>query len=391
MLHRPNAPSLARDTTKLDCEAWVPGTRILVTGHTGFTGGWLTLWLQRLGAHVSGLALPPTGERNLFTSAGLEHGMLSMIGDMRDVGRVNDAFARAEPQVVIHLAAQPLVSRSYEDPLETLSTNVMGTANVLEAARSHPSVKAVVCITTDKVYEDQQWSWGYRENDPLGGKDCYSASKACAELVAGCYRATLAGHGHGNGVRIATARGGNIIGGGDWSDNRIVPDFVRAVERGHSLSLRNPEAVRPWQHVLCLVHGYIALAGYLLEQGEDYDPAWNLGPIGIDARPVRDLVETLLENWPESGIGLDYAAGAFHETSFLHLDSTKAFRDLVWRPALDFQQTVAYTADWYRRFLENGACARELTLDQINRYRRSVPDATSRPVSSPPATAAPSS
>lgn len=348
-------------------EKTLAGRRLLITGHTGFTGGWLSLWLKLIGAEVAGLALAPNTSPNLFSAASVADGLDSMIGDIRDAATVKEAVARAAPEVIFHLAAQPLVSRAFEDPLESFATNVLGTAHVLEAARNTPGVKAVVCITTDKVYADQAWPWGYREIDALGGKDPYSASKACTELVAASYRATLAAR--GNGVRIATARGGNIIGGGDWSDNRIVPDFVRAVTSGNGLTIRNPEAVRPWQHVLALVHGYMVLAHNLMTVPET-DASWNFGPRTDEMKPVSALLEALQANWTQ--IPIDVTPGAFPETHFLHLDSTKARRSLGWRPPIDFAGTVALTTDWYRRQAQDPGATRAITLEQIAGYRAGI-------------------
>jgi len=352
----------------LDFEQALRGARIFVTGHTGFTGGWLVSWLKRIGCDVAGLALAPATEPSLFAAANVADGIASTIGDIRDFATVRDAIGRHRPQVIIHLAAQPLVSRSFTDPLETFATNALGTAHVLEAARLTPDVKAVVCITTDKVYRDQDWVWGYREQDPLGGKDPYSASKACAELVAASYRATLAER--GNGVLIANARGGNIIGGGDWSADRIVPDFVRAVVAGQPISLRNPGAVRPWQHVMALVHGYLVLAARLAKGDRATADNWNFGPSDDAARTVQDLVERLSASWTRPEIA--YAPGSFPETRFLHLDSTKARSLLGWTPPLSFGETVDLTASWYRDFAADPAEAAQITLRQIEHYRALV-------------------
>jgi CDP-glucose 4,6-dehydratase len=352
----------------LEFEAALQGERIFVTGHTGFTAGWLVSWLKCIGCSVAGLALEPATEPNLFTTAKLAGGIQSTIGDIRDLAAVRSAVERFRPSVIVHLAAQPLVSRSFADPIETFATNALGTANVLEAARLTPGVRAVVCITTDKVYRDQDWVWGYREQDPLGGKDPYSASKACAELVAASYRATLAER--GNGVLIANARGGNIIGGGDWSADRIVPDFVRAVTTRQPISLRNPGAVRPWQHVMALVHGYLVLAARLLAGDRMAADNWNFGPNDDSARTVRDLVEQLGATWTRPEIG--YAPGSFPETRFLHLDSTKARTLLGWTPPLSFADTIELTAGWYRDFTANPAAAEQITVGQIERYREAV-------------------
>jgi CDP-glucose 4,6-dehydratase len=351
-----------------DFEAPLQGRRIFVTGHTGFTGGWLVSWLKLIGCDVAGLALLPSTDPSLFTAADIADGIASTVGDIRDFATVRTAIEQHRPSVIIHLAAQPLVSRSFADPIETFATNALGTAHVLEAARLVPDVKAVVCITTDKVYRDQDWVWGYREQDPLGGKDPYSASKACAELVAASYRATLAER--GNGVLIANARGGNIIGGGDWSADRIVPDFVRAVMAGLPISLRNPAAVRPWQHVMALVHGYLVLAARLLSGDHAVADNWNFGPGDEAARTVGDLVEELAGVWMRPDIA--YAAGSFPETRFLHLDSTKARTLLGWSPPLSFARTVELTANWYRDFAASPEKASQITVGQIEYYREAV-------------------
>jgi CDP-glucose 4,6-dehydratase len=352
----------------LDFELRLRGERIFVTGHTGFSGGWLVSWLKRVGCDVAGIALPPSTEPSLFAAAHIADGIESNIGDIRDCTTVRTIVERHRPSIIIHLAAQPLVSKSFAAPIETFATNALGTAHVLEAARLVPAVKAVVCVTTDKVYRDQGWVWGYREEDPLGGKDPYSASKACAELVAASYRATLAER--GNGVLIGNARGGNIIGGGDWSADRIVPDFVRAVTRRRPISLRNPGAVRPWQHVLALVHGYLVLAARLLSGDRSAADNWNFGPGNEAARTVGDLVEQLSTVWTRPEIS--YASGSFPETRFLHLDSTKARTLLGWLPPLSFADTVGLTANWYRDYAANGDKAAQITTRQIEQYREAL-------------------
>jgi CDP-glucose 4,6-dehydratase len=356
----------AAKSSHSEFEATIRRQRVLLTGHTGFTGGWLALWLRAVGCEVTGLALPPDCEPSLFSCARIGDQLSSRLGDIRDFATVREAMEAARPGVVFHLAAQPLVSRGFADPLETFATNVMGTAHVLEAARLQPGVRAVVCVTTDKVYADHERPEGHREGDQLGGRDPYAASKAAAELVAACYRDTMAGR--GNKVLIATARGGNIIGGGDWSRDRIVPDFVRAVVEGGPLTLRNPDAVRPWQHVLALVHGYLVLASRLLEGDAACAGAWNFGPRDGDAVPVQELVEGLGKAWKRPQI--NYAKGNFPETHFLHLDSTKARSQLGWQPALDFADAVALTAQWYREFHARPSAAEELTAAQINHYRQ---------------------
>jgi CDP-glucose 4,6-dehydratase len=365
---------MTTDSRLLDFEASLQGQRIFVTGHTGFTGGWLVSWLKHIGCEVAGLALAPNTEPSLFAAANIAEGIVSTIGDIRDFATVRSAIERHRPSAIIHLAAQPLVSKSFDDPLQTFATNALGTAHVLEAARLTPGVKAVVCITTDKVYRDQDWVWGYREQDPLGGKDPYSASKACAELVAASYRATLAER--GNGVLVANARGGNIIGGGDWSADRIVPDFVRAVTTRQPIALRNPGAVRPWQHVMALVHGYLVLTARLIGGDRAAADNWNFGPGNEAARTVADLVEQLSTAWTRPEI--TYAAGSFPETRFLHLDSTKARALLGWVPPLSFADTVTLTANWYRDFAADPERAGQITMLQIEQYRKAVRNHASR-------------
>jgi CDP-glucose 4,6-dehydratase len=361
-------PPSRTDIDLLGFERALAGQRVLITGHTGFTGGWLTLWLRRIGADITGLALEPCSEPNLFTAARIGECLASRIGDIRDAQLVRAVIEEAQPAIVFHLAAQPLVSRSFADPLETFTTNVTGSANVLEAARHAPSVKAFVCVTTDKVYADEALQRGHQETDRLGGKDPYSASKACAEIVTASYRATLAAR--ANGVLIATARGGNIIGGGDWSDDRIVPDFVRAATSGTPLILRNPAAVRPWQHVLALVHGYLLLAGRLAEGHVECADAWNFGPSEKDAVSVENLVEALGKAWVRPEI--QKISATFPETQFLRLDSAKAQAELGWRTPLDFAAAVALTAEWYRDFIADPDSARGSMMRQIDDYRNQL-------------------
>jgi len=361
-------PATRTDIDLLGFERPLRGRRILVTGHTGFTGGWLALWLRTIGADVTGLALKPCTEPNLFTAAGIEECLTSHIGDIRDPALVRDVVEEAQPFIVLHLAAQPLVSQSFADPLETFTTNVAGTANVLEAARLAARVKAFVCITTDKVYADQGAQHGHKETDRLGGKDPYSASKACVEIVAACYRATLAAR--ANGMLVATARGGNIIGGGDWSDDRIVPDFARAVTSRTPLVLRNPAAVRPWQHVLALVHGYLLLASKLVQDDAACADAWNFGPPDNEAVSVETLVDGLARAWVLPDI--QRASGRFPETQFLGLDSARARAELGWKPPVDFAAALGLTAAWYREFAADPHSAGPSTMRQIEDYRKKL-------------------
>lgn len=341
------------------------GERVLVTGHTGFKGAWLSSWLLADGAQLAGLSLAPEPDRpNLYADLDLAGRMASAIGDIRDYGRVEEVFAVFRPTVVFHLAAQALVRRAYADPVGTFASNVMGTVHVLEAARRCPSVKALVCVTTDKVYENREWPWGYREIDPLGGKDPYSASKAAAELAAAAYMQTLLADRR---MRLATARGGNVVGGGDWSEDRLVPDLVRSVAAGQPLVLRNPGAVRPWQHVLELVRGYLVLAGRLLD-GEGTG-SWNFGPARENEVEVGVLVEALRRRWGEGAPDVRIEPSPLHEAGCLKLDIAKSEAGLGWKPMLGFADTVALTADWYRAYLADPSRAKALVEQQIEAYR----------------------
>lgn len=343
------------------------GLRVLVTGHTGFKGAWLASWLQRAGAVVGGLALPPeAGRPNLFEAAAVGDGMASAIGDIREFDTVQRCIAEFRPEVVFHLAAQALVRRSYRDPVGTFATNVMGTVHVLEAARLEPAVRAVVVVTTDKVYENLEWVWGYRENDRLGGKDAYSASKAAAEMAATAYRETLlplAGS-----VAIATARGGNVVGGGDWSEDRLVPDAVRALLAGEDLTLRFPNAVRPWQHVLELCRGYLQLGARLLDAPQAAAGAWNFGPERDNEVEVGRLVGDFFNAWGSERSHVRIEPSPLKESGQLRLDHSRARHELGWRPLLGYAETLDWTASWYRRFHVGGESARALVEEQIERY-----------------------
>jgi CDP-glucose 4,6-dehydratase len=344
--------------------------RVLVTGHTGFKGAWLSTWLAELGAEVSGLAQPPEGEPNLFAALDLADRMASSsVVDIRDKEAVVAEIDRLKPEIVFHLAAQALVRRSYADPIETFATNVLGTANVLEACRLQDSVKAVVCVTTDKVYQNHEWVWPYRENDRLGGKDPYSASKACAEIVASVYQGAL---NREDPVRIATARGGNVVGGGDWSADRIVPDIVRALTTGSPIVLRNPGAVRPWQHVLELCEGYLELGARLLAGEREVEGAWNFGPFPTDQTRVDGVVSKFLETWGAPGHQVDLQPSPLHEARLLRLDVSKAMSGLDWRPRLSIDDTIALTAEWYRSYYRDPGSAHEVTCNQLRRFRGAV-------------------
>jgi CDP-glucose 4,6-dehydratase len=325
------------------------GRRVLVTGHTGFKGSWLCLWLHTLGAQVAGLALEPPSQPSHWELLGLDINDHRI--DVRDEAAVRHVMAAERPEIVFHLAAQPLVRRSYREPVTTWSTNVMGTVHVLEAARDNPDARAVVVVTSDKCYENREWPWPYRERDRLGGHDPYSASKAGAELVAASYRTALMCD--PSGPLVATARGGNVIGGGDWSDDRLIPDLVRAVSAGEPLVIRAPRATRPWQHVLDCLSGYLQLGQRLLAGDGACADAWNFGPDGEGNRSVEHVVGDLARNWPQLQWELASGVGP-HEAGLLQLDSAKAKTRLGWRPVWDIDQAIHHTASWYRRHMEVG-------------------------------------
>ena len=339
------------------------GRRVLITGHTGFKGGWLALWLAQLGARVYGLALPPDTSPSLYQTAQLEKLLDSHMVDVRDGASVRRVVTQAEPEIVFHLAAQPLVLRSYREPVETFATNVMGTVHVLEAVRQTPSVRAVIVITTDKCYKNHDSPWGYRETDPLGGHDPYSASKACTELVAEAWRSS---YGQADAAPlIATARAGNVIGGGDWAQNRLVPDIVRAAGAGQPVLIRNPTAVRPWQHVLDPLAGYLQLGLRLLAGERRFADAWNFGPALEDMQPVSTLCHHLCP--PLGAHWLADNSSHPAEAKILRLDSSRAMLELGWRHRWPLAQALHATAQWYARQAA-GEDARALTLEQINAY-----------------------
>lgn len=342
------------------------GVDILVTGHTGFTGTWACHWLHRLGARVHGLALEPKTQPNIFDVTGAIEVLAShTIGNINDLATVQACVQKHKPQLILHLAAQPLVLESYADPVGTYMTNVQGTVHLLEAARLSEHVSGILCITTDKVYENRSWIHPYRENDRLGGADPYSASKAAAELVIASYRASLPSWRRQ--MTIDVARGGNIIGGGDWSDNRLIPDFVRATMNDTVLEIRNPSATRPWQHVLCLIDGYLTLLERMLVAESGVGQAWNFGPDIDDCVPVKSVLDHLAAAWKPAQIV--YGKAVQHEAQLLVLDSTTARQTLGWRPRWGLEQTLQATAEWYRTFYRDHSAALQVTLDQIDRYR----------------------
>jgi CDP-glucose 4,6-dehydratase len=351
------------------------GRRVFLTGHTGFKGSWLSLWLCELGAKVGGYALAPTTEPNFFTRADIVSALTSTYGDVRDLDALTAAMHKAAPSIVLHLAAQPLVRESYKDPIGTLSTNVMGTANLCEAVRrvnrASPErpIRAVVVITSDKCYENREWHWSYRENDPLGGHDVYSASKACAEHVLASFRSSFSGESNPP-VAMATARAGNVIGGGDWSADRLVPDSIRALEAGEPIVLRSPQAIRPWQHVLEPLAGYMLLSQKLVREGVEYSDAWNFGPDPSAEVSVLDLTRALVRIWGEGHISRPDSLHMHpHEATYLKLDSSKARSRLAWHPCLSLEQALDLTVLWYQKCRTASASTiREITLSQIRSY-----------------------
>jgi len=346
------------------------GRRVFLTGHTGFKGGWLSLWLQQLGARVTGYALPAPTQPSLFETARVAEGMTSIIGDIRDGAALAAALREAAPDIVIHLAAQPLVRRSYVDPVETYSTNVMGTVHLLEAVRQCPTVRAVVNVTTDKCYENKEWVWAYRENEPMGGYDPYSNSKGCAELVSAAYRSSFFNPEkyEQHRVALATARAGNVIGGGDWAADRLIPDILKAFAEGQPVTIRSPRAIRPWQHVLEPLRGYLTLAERLYQSGAAFAEAYNFGPRSDDAQPVEWIVRELAALWGPGATWQIDAGEHPHEANFLKLDISKAAYRLGWQPLMGLRQALQLTTNWARQ-QQAGANMRACTLAQIDDYQ----------------------
>ena len=351
---------------RMQLESFYRGKAVLVTGHTGFKGGWLAVWLKAMGTKVSGLALPAEHGRNSFFSrARVAQGMDSVIGDVQDFDSVLKTFKRHRPQIVFHCAAQALVLRSYRDPVETYGTNVMGSVHVLEAARRTPSVRAIVIVTSDKCYENRNCDHTYSEEDAMGGFDPYSSSKGCAELVTAAYRRSFAGDGRE--LAIASARAGNVIGGGDWARDRLIPDLVRGISRGEVITIRHPRAVRPWQHVLDPLRGYLMLAERLWENGNGFAEAWNFGPHET-SQPVEEVARQLISLWGSGRLKIEQNSKSPHEAAYLKLDCTKARSLLGWRSLLSLDDALRLTVDWYRTVNLDARQAAAKTVDQIQRY-----------------------
>lgn len=343
--------------------------RVLLTGHTGFKGSWLSLWLQSMGAEIAGYAFAPPTAPSLFEVAEVGKAMTSITGDIRDMDHLGAVFTEHKPEIVIHMAAQPLVRYSYVEPVETYSTNVMGTVNLLEAVRSTDSVRVVVNVTSDKCYENREWVWGYRENEAMGGYDPYSSSKGCAELVTAAYRNSYF-HPEKykqHGVAIASGRAGNVIGGGDWAEDRLIPDIMRAIIEEKPVSIRNPHAIRPWQHVLEPLGGYLLLAQKLFEEGPVYGEGWNFGPHDEDAKSVQWIVEKLTKSWGEGASWKLDGGDHPHEAHYLKLDCSKAKARLDWQPRWHLGEALGSIIEWYRAY-SGGKDMQTLSLHQIQQY-----------------------
>ena len=346
------------------------GRRVFVTGHTGFKGGWLVLWLKKLEAVVAGYSLPPQTSPSLFDVAKIDHDINNLIADINDLGRLKTEMRLFEPEIVFHLAAQPLVRYSYDSPLETLRTNIMGTANVLESVRQAPTVRAVVIVTTDKCYDNKEWEWGYRETDALGGYDPYSGSKAAVEIVTASYRNSFFSQERflEHRVAVATARAGNVIGGGDWSPDRLIPDLLRSIEGGRPLVLRNPGSVRPWQHVLEPLNGYLQLAERLVESGPAFAESWNFGPGENDTISVLEIVKKM-NHKSRSPVEVETSGSPQpHEANVLRLDTSKARVRLGWRPVLSIDTAINWIMDWVLSY-QSGQDMRVVTRKQIDNFQ----------------------
>lgn len=347
------------------------GRRVLLTGHTGFKGGWMALWLRRLGAQVVGVSLPPESERGFFNATRLEQLIDHRIADIRQSAAFADAVRDVDADLVVHMAAQALVRKSYEDPLDTYLTNVIGTAAVLEAARRMNSLKGALVVTSDKCYENREWVWGYRENDRMGGADPYSSSKGCAELLVSAYRRSF--FSASDGPQLASARAGNVFGGGDWSKDRLIPDIVKSAIAGTPVVIRNPGSIRPWQHVLEPVHGYLLLCARLLNGDRGFADGWNFGPDAESVADVETVADCFRRAWGPETLKFEFGRSkdAPHEAGVLRLDSTKARTQLGWKPRLSLEEAVKLTADWHKAAI-GGAEMRQASESQIAAYELKV-------------------
>lgn len=352
----------------MNLEFW-KGKRVFITGHTGFKGGWTSLWLQKLGANVKGYALESSTSVSFYDAAKVADGIESQFGDVRDLDLLRKSMLAFAPEIVIHMAAQPLVRASYNDPVGTYQTNVMGTVNLFESVRSCDSVKAVVNVTTDKCYQNNEWEWGYRETEPMGGYDPYSNSKGCSELVSSAYRQSF--FNQQSAVSLASARAGNVIGGGDWSDDRLIPDALKAFDAHKPVVIRNPLAIRPWQHVLEPISGYLTLAEKLCVVGDDFAEGWNFGPNEGDTKPVGEVMDYLVSNWPSGGTWVLDKYEQPHEAQLLKLDISKAKSRLKWEPKWSLDKALESIIQWHHSWLD-GDEMQATTLNQIKEYENQL-------------------
>ena len=341
--------------------------KVFLTGHTGFKGSWLSIWLHHMGALVKGLSLRPKLEPNLFSELRVQKFINSNFGDIRDLEIMKECVHSFSPEIVFHLAAQPLVRESYEDPIETYSTNLMGTLNLLEVIRNCDSVKAVVIITTDKCYENKEWVWGYRENEPMGGHDPYSSSKGCCELLVSSYRRSF--FQDSTNPAVATARAGNVIGGGDWAKDRLIPDVIRVIENSEKVNLRNPNSIRPWQHVLDPLSGYLMLGEKLFSSGQSFAEAWNFGPKDEDCKSVSYVLDKIYESWGKNKSWEEDNSNNPHEAELLKLDCSKARSRLSWESVWGLDKAIEMVVDWHKSKIE-GHDVLDKTINQINEYTK---------------------
>jgi CDP-glucose 4,6-dehydratase len=351
---------------KVDASFW-KDKRIYLTGHTGFKGSWLSLWLQDMGALVKGYSLDVNTNPALFIEANVAAQMESEIGDIRNLDQITKSMVSFNPDILIHMAAQPLVRLSYKEPVDTYTTNVIGTVNVLEAARKCQNLKAIISVTTDKCYENKEWDWGYRENEPMGGSDPYSSSKGCAELVTSAYRRSF--FSHEGSASLASARAGNVIGGGDWAEDRLIPDILKAFEKSEPVVIRNPLSTRPWQHVLEPLSGYLVLAQELYLNGDDFAEGWNFGPKDEDCKPVNWILDQMVNSWGNNASWKLDKNNNPHEAGFLKLDCSKATNRLRWNPKWNLQLTLKSIVDWHQLYT-NGGDLKKQCLKEINTYNK---------------------
>ena len=347
---------------------------VLVTGHSGFKGSWLSIWLKKLGANVIGYSLPPNTVPSNFENSGLEKRMKSYFGDTRNYEELSKVILEHSPDFIFHLASQPLVRKSYLEPKDTFEINTIGLINVLEVLRKNKMKTVFINITSDKCYENKEWIWPYRETDPLGGYDPYSASKACSEIITASYKNSffMGKENEPSTVYVSTVRAGNVIGGGDWSEDRIIPDCIRSLTNDQSILIRNPNSIRPWQHVLEPLAGYLWLGAKMAIEGENYCSSWNFGSVSIKNVPVKELVENILKTWGFGSYTIDSSRKTLHEATFLKLDSHKAINQLKWEPLLEIENAIKITVEWYKKFYSEDQNSYDLCIEQIEKYEELI-------------------